>query len=56
MLGYNKRDSVGVAGGNALDDVVSAQMVDDLIKWARTDVLLAPLVRDGGTMDTVDVA
>ena len=56
VLGYNKRDSVGVAGGNALDDVVSAQMVDDLIKWARTDVLLAPLVRDGGTMDTVDVA
>ena len=54
VLGYNKRDGVGVAGGNALDDVVSAQMVDDLIGWARTDVLLAPLVRDGGAMDTAD--
>ena len=54
VLGYNKRDGVGVAGGNALDDVVSAQMVHDLIGWARTDVLLAPLVRDGGAMDTAD--
>ena len=44
-----------MAGGNALDDVVSAQMVDDLIGWARTDVLRA--AGEGrGREDTADDA
>ena len=38
VLQYNKRENV--AGGNALDDVVSAAMVRELIGWARSDVLL----------------
>ena len=41
MLSYNKRENVA---GNALDDVVSAAMVRDLIQWAKSDVLLAPLL------------
>ena len=54
VLGYNKRDGVGVAGGNALDDVVSAQMVDDLIGWARRRARAAGEGR--GAMDTADDA
>ena len=42
VLQYNKRENV--AGGNALDDVVSAAMVRELIGWARSDVLLGPLL------------
>ena len=41
VLSYNKRENVA---GNALDDVVSAAMVRDLIQWAKSDVLLAPLL------------
>lgn len=48
VLQYNKRDSVGVAGGNVLDDVVSAAMVGDLITWAQSDVLLSQLICTGG--------
>lgn len=47
VLQYNKRESVGVAGGNALDDVVSAAMVKDLIGWAQSDVLLGPQIDRG---------
>jgi hypothetical protein len=41
VVQYNKRENVA---GNALDDVVSAAMVDDLIHWAVSDVLLKPLI------------
>ena len=46
VLQYNKRENV--AGGNALDDLVSAQMIKDLIGWAQSDVLLGQLVDTKG--------
>ena len=53
VLQYNKRENV--AGGNALDDVVSAAMVRELIGWARSDVLLGPLLmRDDDDDDRPD--
>jgi len=45
VLQYNKRENVA---GNALDDVVSAAMIRDLIGWAQSDVLLGQLVDTAG--------
>ena len=45
VLQYNKRENVA---GNALDDVVSAAMIRDLISWAQSDVLLGQLVDTAG--------
>ena len=54
VLQYNKRENV--AGGNALDDVVSAAMVRELI-GKRSDVLLGPLLmRDDDDDDRPDEA
>ena len=45
VVQYNKRENVA---GNALDDVVSAAMIRDLIGWAQSDVLLGQLVDTAG--------
>ena len=45
VVQYNKRENVA---GNALDDVVSAAMIRDLIGWAQSDVLLGQLVDTTG--------